>query len=217
MDDVRITNEADEKRLRQLDENLLQADMKGFKNRYEHEKTMIGGIPINVTECLPKGVDMIVDAKPIDDMAEKIGITKAAIKKADAMVKELNTKETNPKDLVGQTKLQTWLAPRPAMIALVEALTDGAHKYGPYNWRENGVRATVYISAAERHLMAYLDGENVAEDSGVHHLGHAMACFAILLDAIAQGNIVDDRPIKGASPALLKAIHLKNEEKNKAN
>jgi len=126
------------------------------------------------------------------------------------------TKDTNPKDLVGQTKLQTWLVPPSAKIALAEALTDGANKYGPFNWREKGVRATVYIAAAERHVMSFLDGEDLAEDSGVHHLAHAMACFAILLDAIAQGNIVDDRPIKGASPALLKAIHLKNEEKNKA-
>lgn len=127
-----------------------------------------------------------------------------------------NTKDTNPKDLVGQTKLQTWLVPPSAKIALAEALTDGAHKYGPYNWRENGVLASVYISAAERHFMDYLDGQDVAADSGVHHLAHAMACCAILLDAIAQGNIVDDRPIKGAAPALLEAIHLKNVEKNKA-
>lgn len=154
--------------------------------------------------------------KPLDDIIEKVGVTKAAMKKAAAVVNNINTKDTNPKDLIGQTKLQTWLVPPSAKIALAEALTDGACKYGPFNWREKGVRATVYIAAAERHVMSYLDGEDLAEDSGVHHLAHAMACFAILLDAIAQGNIVDDRPIKGASPALLKAIHLKNEEKNKA-
>ena len=149
-------------------------------------------------------------------VAAQIDINKSIMEKARAIIDEQSTKDTNPKDLVGQTKLQTWLVPPSAKIALAEALTDGANKYGPFNWREKGVRATVYIAAAERHVMSFLDGEDLAEDSGVHHLAHAMACFAILLDAIAQGNIVDDRPIKGASPALLKAIHLKNEEKNKA-
>lgn len=159
----------------------------------------------------------IVDSPKAKSLIEKQNdIDKSIMAKAKAILKEQNTKDTNPKDLVGQTKLQTWLVPPSAKIALAEALTDGANKYGPFNWREKGVRATVYIAAAERHVMSYLDGEDLAEDSGVHHLAHAMACFAILLDAIAQGNIVDDRPIKGASPALLKAIHLKNEEKNKA-
>ena len=159
----------------------------------------------------------IVDSPKAKSLIEKQNaIDKSILDKAKTILKEQNTKDTNPKDLIGQTKLQTWLVPPSAKIALAEALTDGANKYGPFNWREKGVRATVYIAAAERHVMSYLDGEDSAEDSGVHHLAHAMACFAILLDAIAQGNIVDDRPIKGASPALLKAIHLKNEEKNKA-
>jgi hypothetical protein len=33
----------------------------------------------------------------------------------------------------------------------------------------------------------------------VHHLGHAIACLAILLDAQEAGMLVDDRPILGAS------------------
>ncbi len=122
------------------------------------------------------------------------------------------TKQTNPKDLVGQTKVQTWLVPPAGKIATAEALMDGAKKYGPYNWREKGVKTTVYISAIERHLMAYLDGEDVASDSKVHHLGHVMACCAILLDAEAQGNIVDDRPIHGAASRLLAEVHSKNEK-----
>jgi len=182
--------------------------------RTENERELDDGTRIEVIEEVPLFAEPGVKNGP-DYGLPKVN-TSTPMPVCKPARNSLETKATNPKDLIGQTKLQTWLAPRPAMIALVEALTDGANKYGPYNWREKGVRATVYISAAERHLMAYLDGENVAEDSGVHHLGHAMACFAILLDAIAQGNIVDDRPIKGASPALLKAIHLKNEEKNKA-
>jgi hypothetical protein len=80
---------------------------------------------------------------------------------------------------------------------------DGARKYGPYNWREEGVGASTYLSAAMRHLRAYLDGEQNAMDSGVHHLGHAMACLAILLDAEAVGNLVDDRPLPAPTAELM--------------
>lgn len=118
-------------------------------------------------------------------------------------------KDGNPKDLVGQTKAQLWLIPPAASISLAEALTDGARKYQPYNWREKGVRTSVYLSAAQRHILAFLDGEDVAADSGVSHLGHAMACFAIVLDSMAQGNVVDDRPTKGKASELLEAVHQK--------
>jgi hypothetical protein len=121
----------------------------------------------------------------------------------------MDRKDTNPKDLVGQTKAQLWLIPPAATIALAEALTDGARKYQPYNWREKGVRTSIYLSAAQRHILAFLDGEDVAADSGVSHLGHAMACFAIVLDSMAQGNIVDDRPTKGKASELLEAVHKK--------
>jgi len=82
-------------------------------------------------------------------------------------------------------------------------MMDGARKYGPYNWREEGVGASTYISAAMRHLRSYLDGERDAADSRVHHLGHAIACLAILLDAEAVGNLVDDRPLPAPSASLM--------------
>jgi hypothetical protein len=90
------------------------------------------------------------------------------------------------------------------------ALMDGARKYGPYNWRDEGVSASTYISAAERHIRAWLDGETDAADSKVHHLGHAIACLAIILDAETIGNLVDDRPRAAPTAALLEA------EKHKA-
>ncbi len=129
----------------------------------------------------------------------------------------METKDTNPKDLVGQTKANLFLIPPAAKIALAEAMMDGAAKYQPYNWREKGVRISVYLSAAERHMLAFLDGENNAPDSGVHHLGHAMACFAILLDAISLGNVVDDRPLEGRASSLLEEGYRKREQKKQSN
>jgi hypothetical protein len=115
------------------------------------------------------------------------------------------TKSSNPKDVLAasEQRVLLHLIPSPALAHAAQALMDGARKYGPYNWREEGVSAVTYISATMRHLRDWLDGEEVAADSQVHHLGHAMACLAIILDAIEIKNLVDDRPL----PAPTAAIH----------
>jgi hypothetical protein len=110
--------------------------------------------------------------------------------------------DDNPKTAVGATKVPLHLIPPAAKHMLAEAMANGAEKYGPYNWREKRVSMTVYIAAALRHIDALLDGEDVALDSGVHHGAHAMACMAIILDAMTIGKLNDDRPAKGASPRM---------------
>jgi len=102
----------------------------------------------------------------------------------------------NPKDLIGVTKVPSLsVIPSTALIELGRAMENGAKKYGHFNWREHPVKASIYVDAAIRHLMSWFDGEQNAEDSGVHHLGHAMACCGILLDAQFVGNLIDDRAL----------------------
>jgi hypothetical protein len=60
-----------------------------------------------------------------------------------------------------------------------------------------------YIGALRRHLAAWVDGEQLAEDSGKPHLGHALACLAILVDAQAAGTLIDNRPAAGGATMLL--------------
>jgi hypothetical protein len=109
----------------------------------------------------------------------------------------------NPKDRIGIKKPPLHLVPPALTIHVAEAMRDGAEKYGPYNWRENDVSATVYVSAAMRHLLAWFDGEGYAQDSGIHHLAHAAACVGILLDAETGGNLEDDRPLPGPAADLI--------------
>jgi len=109
----------------------------------------------------------------------------------------------NPKDRIGITKPPLHLVPAASMLHQAEAMRNGADKYGAYNWRTKKVKSTIYVSAAQRHIAQWLDGEEVAEDSGVHHLGHALACLGILLDAQATGNLVDDRPVAGAASKVI--------------
>lgn len=109
----------------------------------------------------------------------------------------------NPKDIIGATKPDLSLVPPAALIHIAEAMGNGAAKYGAYNWRGRQVQAMTYIAAAQRHLVQYLDGEEIAEDSGVHHLAHAAACCAIVLDALETGNLKDNRPPAGAASRLI--------------
>lgn len=110
--------------------------------------------------------------------------------------------DDNPKTLSGLSKVPLNLVPPSAKHFLAEAFADGARKYGPYNWREKNVSASIYYAAAQRHMDAWWDGEDVSFDAGVHHIAHAMACMAIILDAMTVGALNDDRPAPGASPDL---------------
>jgi hypothetical protein len=108
----------------------------------------------------------------------------------------------NPKTRVGSRKVPLHLVPPSAKHFLAQAMADGAAKYGAYNWRDEPISVSVYKAAAERHWDAFWDGEDLAADSQVHHIAHAMACCAILLDALSLGRLHDDRPTAGAAARL---------------
>ena len=121
-------------------------------------------------------------------------------------------KDNNPKTLVGASKVPLHLVPPSAKHFLAEALGDGARKYGPYNWRDSKISISTYKAAMERHMDAFWDGEDYAADSGVHHVAHAMACCALILDAMGIDMLVDDRPTPGATPVLQKEYVTKKEK-----
>jgi hypothetical protein len=116
---------------------------------------------------------------------------------------------TNPKDALGIKKPNLFLIPPSSLVYQALAMQDGAVKYGPYNWRENSVSASIYIAAAMRHMASWVDGETNAADSGKPHLGHALACLGIIVDALETGNLVDDRPKVGAASKVISAWTVK--------
>lgn len=110
---------------------------------------------------------------------------------------------TNPKDLVGATKVNLSTVPPASIIYEALAMQDGARKYGAYNWRTKKVVASIYIAATLRHIYKFLDGLDNDVESGLPELAHAKACLGILIDAKETGNLVDDRPTPGAAARLL--------------
>lgn len=111
----------------------------------------------------------------------------------------------NPKDAIGSKKPPTVsVIPGTALLHLGHAMANGRDKYGAYNFRTAPVRASIYLDAAKRHIEAWWGSrQELAADSQVHHLGHAMACYAIVLDALEQGTLIDDRPVAGAEAEML--------------
>ena len=117
----------------------------------------------------------------------------------------------NPKDICGQKKPPMTLIPTSSLFYLSRVMELGAKKYTPFNWRNPAtpVRMTVYLAAAWRHLLQILDGEDNDPESNNPHAAHAMACFAILLDAQACGTLVDDRPLPGAASKVIAELTTK--------
>ena len=103
-------------------------------------------------------------------------------------------KDTNPKDTLSITKLDFGLVPSSAVALMALGFTEGALKYGRYNWRLSGVRASVYLAAACRHLFKWWNGEACDPKTKVPHLASAMCCLAIICDAELCEKLNDDRP-----------------------
>lgn len=105
-----------------------------------------------------------------------------------------DSKPTNPKDALAVSKLPLHLVPDTVRVFSALAFAEGAAKYGAYNWRVAGVRASVYRSALDRHLASWWNGEAADPVTGVPHLASIIACAGILLDADLCGKLTDDRP-----------------------
>ena len=69
-------------------------------------------------------------------------------------------------------KLLWDLFPFDVAEGVVDILTYGAGKYDPNNWQN--VETYRYFSAFMRHIVAWLGGEELDQESGKHHLDHAL-------------------------------------------
>lgn len=110
----------------------------------------------------------------------------------------MSDKQTNPKDAIGVRKAPMSTVPPAVLAELGVAMLEGAVKYGKYNYRVAGVRASVYYDALMRHLFAWWEGEDIDAESGLSHITKALACLTVLRDAQMQQMVTDDRPPKGA-------------------
>ncbi len=111
----------------------------------------------------------------------------------------------NPKKAFGDKKVPMHEIPPVAEAFISCAFYDGALKYGFRNWRNDPIEARTYIAATLRHVQAWAEKEELAKDSGLPHLAHAAACLCLLLDAQANGTLIDNR-VKGAFASVLESL-----------
>jgi len=108
--------------------------------------------------------------------------------------------DKNPKHAAGRLKPSLRHLPPSALFYEGRVMDSGAAKYGPFNWGEAGVVASVYFDAISRHLFAWYTGEEIDPESGQPHMAHIRACAGIIIDCTEIDNLKDDRPVGKTAP-----------------
>lgn len=104
------------------------------------------------------------------------------------------TKDTNPKDSAAVDRAPLALVPTVALVEESLAWFEGLLKYGAHNYTVAGIRTSVYVFGAGRHLLKYWCGQDRDPVTGVHHLASVRANCGALLDTAHRGKLTDDRP-----------------------
>lgn len=91
-----------------------------------------------------------------------------------------------------QNKMDLTLIPLVALEQEARALMFGEKKYGRYNYTQ-GFEVSRLTAAALRHIYQYNNGDTFDSESGLHHIGHARACLAMLLHCEQLGTLRDNR------------------------
>lgn len=79
-----------------------------------------------------------------------------------------------------------------ALVKIAQVMTFGKKKYSAHNWRGGFVWSRV-LSAAFRHLIAYIGGEDKDPETGLSHLAHCGCCIMFLLEFEDTHPELDDR------------------------
>lgn len=90
--------------------------------------------------------------------------------------------DPSPIGIKYDTGKRKWrLLPWKALEEVVKVLEFGATKYSENNWIAVQNWRQRYFDAAQRHLIAWYEGEQNDSDSRLNHLAHAACCTLFLL------------------------------------
>lgn len=84
------------------------------------------------------------------------------------------------------------LIPQLAKYDVAKVMTFGEEKYEAYNWM-NGFKWTLLQDAVDRHMTAFLCGEDNDPESGLPHLAHLAASCMMALENCYLHPELDDR------------------------
>lgn len=86
---------------------------------------------------------------------------------------------SNTGDRFNTGKLKWSLVSWKALEPMVEVLMFGANKYSSWNWSK-GLKYTEICESLQRHVNAFIQGENDDKESKLSHVGHIL-CNAMFL------------------------------------
>lgn len=91
-------------------------------------------------------------------------------------------------------KVDLSLLPPTALYQVARVMQYGAQKYSRDNWRsDKTVTWCRTYSSIQRHIMAWLEGEDKDPETGESHVAHAAAqCLILLVNELEQPHM-DDR------------------------
>lgn len=85
------------------------------------------------------------------------------------------------------------LVPVEPLLQIAEVYDFGARKYDDHNWRK-GYDWSLSYGAAMRHLLAFWNGQDRDDESGLPHVAHAAFHLLALLYFMEHHRALDDRP-----------------------
>ncbi|MBL6729240.1 MAG: hypothetical protein ISP79_06540 [Methylophilaceae bacterium] len=91
-------------------------------------------------------------------------------------------------------KIDVSLLPPSALLQVAKVMMLGTKKYDRNNWRnDKSVTWTRTYSSIQRHLLAWLDGEDKDRETGESHVAHAAAQCLMLMVLEKEQKQNDDR------------------------
>jgi hypothetical protein len=183
----------------------LTPELDAMKERVKNNPVPIWmKVPAATTGPLDKGekIESFMMEVP-DDFGKRKPVDKTEKAKGG------NWKPTNPKDLMGIRKVSLCCVSGPVLFETALGMQEGGMKYGRHNYRDEGVAASTYVDAAMRHLFQYWEGEDIDQESGIHHISKAISTLFVLRDAQLNGMCTDDRPIRPENVSWLKDLNVK--------
>ena len=176
---------------------------------YARDGLLMNTHAINARQCVHAGAFQYVEPDELEDVDPD-----------DRWLYATTTKEfipllkpSNPKRACGANKTPFTEIPLNVLGEVAAAFHEGALKYGRHNYRVYGVKSSIYIDAAFRHLSQYWEGEDIDPDSGISHLTKAISSLIVLRDGMMQGKHTDDRPPK-SDPKWIRDINDRVKEMN---
>lgn len=126
----------------------------------------------------------------LEDEAPSLRNPLGSLVSKEEQLKSANAKSPGLKFDTGKEPLE--LLSRVWLLGVAKVLAFGAKKYAAHNWRK-GMQYSRLLGAAQRHILAFQDGENVDPETGLSHLYHASCCLMFLAELSERQPEWDDR------------------------